>query len=418
MSTPANDSQRHPIRELVVILTGVLLVVGIVLGGWWYASQADPTPSELDEARVLLDEIKAGTNASARLETAQKAEQKLRQFLQEESNQEDAADLLLLAARLIQSPVENLEGQVDRIDLSLVPTPDLATMAFITLSVGQHAIADQVISEAVTRTANDRSSQREQVLRLAAMIRYELGRRDEVLAHCHELIELAPEDPGPYRVMAFVYEDRQETKQLAEALRQLIQRTDHPADDPFQLKRVEALITLGETAAARKEFDTLEVESLQISADAPMVRAKLLELEGRLDEASVVANRVLAERPDDVDALSLLARVNAAQGDLDAAIDRLRRVLELTPSDEKVHYQLGKILARQGKLEEAQTHIDRHRELLDTKVLLNRLEHLASQRPADIEIRKRIAKLYRSLSWEPEARFWDHAAEAAASFGQ
>ena len=418
MSNPSIETQRQPLRELALILIGIVVLVSVSVGAWMYLRPMGEQSAELDAARELLASLQTNTDASERLDAAKAAESKLREYLEHGTQQKDAAELLLLAARLVQGPVDGFVSQVKQLDLSAVPTSDLLTTAFITQSRQQPAIADLVILEALDRKAPSDAELRGDVLRLATMIHYELGRSEEVLAYCQELIEMAPADPGPYRVMAFVFEDRQDFNQLAETLRELIQRMSHPEDDPFQLQYIEALIVLGQAADARAEFDSLQKDSPQLLADAPLVRAKLLELEGRRDEALAVAKTVLSHQSDNVEALALVARVHSANDELADAVTQLQRILELTPSDEKVHYQLGKILARQGKLDEAQKHLNRHRELLDTKVELNRLERVAAQRPADVKVRKHIASLYRSLGWDAEARFWDHAAETAMSITQ
>ena len=73
----------------------------------------------------------------------------------------------------------------------------------------------------------------------------------------------------------------------------------------------------------------------------------------RLGAAWSLARRRLAEAPDDVPTLRLLAAIAAERGDESGAEAALRRVLELTPCDSAAREQLATLLIRTGRVEEA-----------------------------------------------------------------
>ena len=68
----------------------------------------------------------------------------------------------------------------------------------------------------------------------------------------------------------------------------------------------------------------------------PEIRAALEtcmehQVAGRLDEARAIADEVLGQSPDDVDALHLSGLIRFAQGEASEGVALVRRALELSP---------------------------------------------------------------------------------------
>lgn len=82
-------------------------------------------------------------------------------------------------------------------------------------------------------------------------------------------------------------------------------------------------------------------------------RARLLVDAGRTDQARAVLSTHLARRPDDVDALCLLARLQARAGDDAQALRNAAAAAAMAPSDAEVLGTLAEVHTCAGRLEQA-----------------------------------------------------------------
>ena len=117
-----------------------------------------------------------------------------------------------------------------------------------------------------------------------------------------------------------------------------------------------------ESAMKRGDYTLAKQLSLRHD-DAPsmMVRARLAEFEGKLDDALRFAALALkrSNTPElRQQALSRLAQLEAATGDIETAEQRLRDALPHHPDDVEIRFWLGKILADRGALAEAKPVLD------------------------------------------------------------
>ena len=88
-------------------------------------------------------------------------------------------------------------------------------------------------------------------------------------------------------------------------------------------------------------------------------QAKILHREGRLEEAQQLYGEVLAQAPDDADALHYLGILKGQAGDLEAAAALLARAAEMDPANGAIHYNLGNALRQRGRLDEALRRVPR-----------------------------------------------------------
>jgi tetratricopeptide (TPR) repeat protein len=100
-----------------------------------------------------------------------------------------------------------------------------------------------------------------------------------------------------------------------------------------------------------------------MATDDPTVVAQTLYFEGRAAEAEGLFRKVLAERPDDVDAIESLGVLVLQQGRAAEAVSLFTRGMELRPDTPRLRANLGEALRTIGRLDEALVHLRRATEL-------------------------------------------------------
>jgi len=80
---------------------------------------------------------------------------------------------------------------------------------------------------------------------------------------------------------------------------------------------------------------------------------------GRLREAETAYRQVLAEQPDQVDALQLLGSLSADIGRLDLAIELIGKAIQINPNVAQYHANLGALYARNKRFDEAAAALQR-----------------------------------------------------------
>ncbi|MFY9255996.1 MAG: tetratricopeptide repeat protein [Fuerstiella sp.] len=287
-------------------------------------------------------------------------------------------------------------------------TEDLLNAAQIFFNSRRFGPADQLIALALSR--ND--DLREQTLRLAVTIRFDIGRDVDTLAHCNELLTISPNDVPALRVISLVHRNHGRWENFAAATETLLEHCS-PQDHETRINLVEAYVRLGRTADARREFDRVFADWPDIGQRAPTLYAKLLIQEGLDAKADSVLESYLKSSPNDTEALLLRGTYLIANKRLPEAITILRTAVELSPSDEQIHYQLGQAYARNGEKELANKSLAQHRLLLDKKVSIHEMEELAAKDPLNVTVRVELAHSYAELGLIELADFWTRAAIAA-----
>lgn len=112
------------------------------------------------------------------------------------------------------------------------------------------------------------------------------------------------------------------------------------------------------------------------------------------------------------EAMLLLGKLRLSKNRLDEVVILLARLLEIEPMMFQTHYVLGQARARQDDKERAGYHLQRHREILDTRVKIHSLERRAGRNPRDAEVRRELVRLYTELGMSKHADFWRRAADA------
>jgi len=406
---------RPCLRGSIALVMFFLVIAGVWAGWRQVRSQCEHL---LDEARVLLGDAFEREDV-ANYNQLRKAEHLLRDYLERRGKQEETAKLLLLSVLTLRGdgdpdqPVAE-EMEIEQLVNGLKPSScsrdDLLTAIDISIRTGQMAKADWLVDAALW--LSEGTADRQRVLRLAADIRYDVGREKDVLKHCQELATIDPSDPEPWRLVAWVHEDAGYDERMNEALKKVIE-LDRGDTSEERLKLTDSLIRIGQLREAQNQFAALRGESPELLSQHPLMEAKLLMLEGKTNDAVPIIGGVLDADPQASEAMLLRGKILLSKSQLDQAVAVMQELLEIEPMQFETHYVLGQALARQGETDRAKEHLDMHRRILDTRVRIHGLERRAGRNPKDAVVRVELVRLYNELDMTEHAEFWRRAAETA-----
>ncbi|MCY3746087.1 MAG: tetratricopeptide repeat protein [Acidobacteria bacterium] len=165
---------------------------------------------------------------------------------------------------------------------------------------------------------------------------------------------------------------RETLARLAQALEHLgeyeeaydaLQEAFRLSGDSVEAFRYRVALVQNRVAAGLPDEAAVLVEAL--IADRPgepgllALQARVLNAEGRSDAALGILRALVAEYPETGGAVHALVRHHAERGDLPAAERITRGWLEERADDPDFRFQLGALLERQGKLEEAEAEFRR-----------------------------------------------------------
>ncbi len=136
------------------------------------------------------------------------------------------------------------------------------------------------------------------------------------------------------------------------------------AERRFDRRKAADLRQSARSAQQAKDWgkaETLWRKSLEQDSGERMATvglAQVLVYNGKLDEARVFADEIVAKWPDDENGPTVLARLAEEDGETQEAIAQWRRVLQLVPGRSQALIRLGRLLVAEGELDEAKTHAD------------------------------------------------------------
>ncbi|MBW3563302.1 MAG: sulfatase-like hydrolase/transferase [Acidobacteria bacterium] len=167
------------------------------------------------------------------------------------------------------------------------------------------------------------------------------------------LPELYDLENDPREENNLVAGERRVTAALRESLREAA--PERAAERNVSADETAQLLSLGYITgtAAKKSYTAEDDPKNLIHLDRQMQEAIALYHEGALDEAIVLAERVLAERPDMEYARELHAFVLQQVEKPALAIDSLREALRINPGSDGVRRRLGLLLSENGHAAEA-----------------------------------------------------------------
>ena len=392
--------------HLFRILLGLSIAVAVAAGGRMWLQRS--TAALLGAARRELAEVPRSELDVLRERHAGRAIELTGTYLARSGSERASAQLLMAVAQAIRGTGPGWGNALTDESLRKCPTSDLCLAAQLAFGAGDLSAADRIVSEALNRS-DDRAS----VLRVSGLVRYELGRDDETLAACRELIGLVPDDPAPWMVIALVFEKQGKLNQVIEPLKKYIELS-HGSADRHRAQLVEYLAKVHLVAEARAEFDLLRAAHPELVAPPSLTEARLLQPEGRDGEALKITAAYLKQHPGDLAALNLRGQLLLSRGQNQSAAEVFDKIVERTPNDHEAHYQLGQAYARLGEREKADWHFRTQQRLVRAKTEIHRLQRQASREPANVAVRQEIAKLSDEVGWTDAASFWRRSAEIAA----
>lgn len=397
-----------PTRSAAAKGLTLAIVVLLVAGGVFWLVRAGRIEDQLDQARNQARALLHARSADERGRHAAECIRLAEPLVGRPHPVGSLASLLVRGA----APLAEFDAAHVQVppaaDVEDLRTDDLLLVADLLFHTRRFGPADQLLDVLLAR----QDGRREAILRLAVTVRFDLGRDADVLAHCDELILLAPDEPGPWRVKAMVHRNHGRWEHFIDDAREALQRTT-PPDEFLRLEWIDACLVLGLTPDARKQFDVLRENAPELVDAAPNVHARLLLQEGQRDEAARILTAYLEEAPQDAAALVLQGTLLAGEERFAEAVPLLEQAAELAPADEQAVYQLAQCYARLNRPDDARAALQRHRSILDAKVRLHELETRAAREPLNVAVRRELAAGYAQLGMPDLADFWTRAAIAA-----
>lgn len=405
-SAASRQTQLRRRRGAALLL---LLVIATAVWGW-RSSQRRGLERLLAEARAALNRLRAPSPEAVNHGTLiDDTRWMLEDYVAAGGDEASSAELLLELVRTLQSP--KFASTVELKPRQDQSTADLLLAAELLFHAGHWPQSDGLLTEVLARN-EERRERRAEALRLAATVRYELVREDDVLACCQELKQITPEDARPWIAEAQVHEDRSHWPQVFEACREAVRlQPDRPN---LRWKLAEACIRVGNTREARAALDAIPMAAGSEDTRR-LMDARILELEGHSEESLAIAEELLEKYPEHVDSLLLKGRQLLGMGKLPEAQKVFEELIRLDPVMQEAHYSLGQVYARRGERDKANVEFAVHRQLADRKMELYRLERQAGREPANRELRERIAGLYDEIGLTELAQFWRRASGDAGS---
>jgi len=149
------------------------------------------------------------------------------------------------------------------------------------------------------------------------------GKKDAAIGQLEALIKFNPDNLGAYLSIAAIYNQGKDYKRAAEAYERVL---------------------------ARKP-------DLWVAAND--LAFLLAETGGDLEKAMGLAQKALAQRPEETSVLDTVGWVHYKKGETARAIEYLEKALAKSPGDPSANYHLGMAYAKSGKKEQAKDHLSK-----------------------------------------------------------
>ena len=186
------------------------------------------------------------------------------------------------------------------------------------------------------------------ILGLQGAVLLKLGRADDAKPVLERTIQLAPAFAKPYEDMGMLYLSKGDAKQAVQYFENAIRLDDSQASAHSGL--AEALFRLGNIEAA----NAAKQRFLQLSPIAQALNnASDLLHKGKSSEAEQICEKALAQHPNNIDILRVLARIASDDGRNVVAEGLLRRIVKLSPEHYQSYRDLGRFLGNLGRVPDA-----------------------------------------------------------------
>ena len=368
-SAAAHSRARSPGRRLKTTVA-LMLTLALLAAGWWFIGRNVRLHAQ---ARALLESDPAAAAALLEREVSL-------------DPPDNPVSLVLLSRALLRT------GRIDEAlgSFSLIPDPQIVPPEDLIALADEAASRVPLLSvlalEAVPRDSPAAPDALERLIELQR--RHENWPRVQELAE--ELIALAPDRASGWAAAAQSYDRLMDPVAAGEAWRRALElETDQPKRAAILRAYRRVMIILGEREPARAAHDELaQIDELQ--PEDRIDEARLLRLEGRIEEARAALAGLGADDALAPDAMEVRGFLALDEGNFESAAADFQSVLTSRRENKAAHYGLAQALQRLGRTDEAAEHFAENRRLTALSTLVVDLQ--AEQRTGDAE-RVRLEEL-------------------------
>jgi tetratricopeptide (TPR) repeat protein len=274
----------------------------------------------------------------------------------------------------------------------------LLALAHEALLAGEPIFAQNVLA-----VAQEAGATEDKVLRLEIPMRLDLRQDSAALDAHYRLAQVAPEAPYPFprAIEARVLRNRGDVLAAIDAYQAALGEAQSQAElNLLRRDLLDLLVLKKDAAEARRQLEQLLPE-LSARGESPLLRAQVLRIEGRFEEALEQVETFLSHEANDARGLLLRGTVLFDLERFEAAAADLRRVVELNPRQKEAHYKLGQSLLRLARQEEGNKHLEISARLTAQTVEILNLERESAKDPQNESLRARLRELYKAVGISP-----------------
>jgi len=383
----------------------VLLGMGFGVWTWFGRGEARPRKPEirqtLAEVQELFDQAQAAARAGDQ-DLFRESVEKLRKF----PGTAGHIDLLLGVGLTFSGDMDAALRQISKVPpVGTLRKPMLKWSAECLMRQQRWGEAEQLLKLLIEEDELDAENHRN-----LATVYHNLGAMDFALAALQTTQRLDPEDYRAHRLAGLIL--NADYANYTEAINQYRSALDRsPPEEVARAIRSELARCLIEQRDYNAALEMLE--QIPVAVPVLVMRSECLWSMGELEESQKLLVEAETLKPDSVQVRLLRARMLLDDGKRDEAIAIYENLLEKEPHDFQTRYQLALAYQSAGNAEAYERELARYRESESKRSELFDMYREAMQRPADFEIRERLAALSEELGQHELSETWRKAARSA-----
>ena len=394
-------------RGRAVWVAGGLVLLLAGLGAWIYRGRAATgtgRPSigtTFEEVQRLFDEAQAAARAGDQ-DLFRELVEKMRSY----PGTAGHINLLLGVGLTFSGDMDAALRQISRVaPVGTLRKPMLQWSAECLMRQQRWGEAEQLLKLVIEEDPQDAENHRN-----LATVYHNLGAMDFALAALRETQRLDPDDYRAHRLAGLIL--NADYANYTEAINQYRSALDRsPPDEVVRAIRSELAHCLIEQRDYNAALEILE--AVPVAVPVLVMRSECLWSMGELEESQKLLAEAEALKPDSVQVRLLRARMLLDDGQRDQAIAIYEELLAKEPHDFQTRYQLALAYQSAGNAEAYERELARYRESESKRSELFDMYREAMQRPADYEIRERLAALSQELGQHELSETWRKAARSA-----